>query len=199
MSRIMHTIVGLGNPGEKYEHTRHNAGRIAVAAWVSVHGGSFVASKKYHGQIHEGVLGKEKILALLPDTYMNESGGSVKKAVSSKAAIERLIVVYDDMDLPLGTIRVSFDRGSGGHNGVRSIEGALKSKRFARIRIGVSPKGREGAKKPKGGDAVLKLVMGEFKKAEEETLQDTIKRTGEAIESIIKDGVAVAMNKFNGS
>lgn len=197
MSRIMHTIVGLGNPGEKYEHTRHNAGRIAVAAWVSARGGSFVASKKYHGQIHEGVLGKEKILALLPDTYMNESGGSVKKAVTSKAAIERLIVVYDDMDLPLGTIRVSFDRGSGGHNGVRSIEGALKTKGFARIRIGVSPEGKEGAKKPKGEAAVLKLVMGEFKKGEEKALVEVVKKTGEAIETIIQEGVAVAMNTFN--
>ena len=197
MSRIMHTIVGLGNPGEKYEHTRHNAGRIAVAAWVSARGGSFVASKKYHGQIHEGVLGKEKILALLPDTYMNESGGSVKKAVTSKAGIERLIVVYDDMDLPLGTIRVSFDRGSGGHNGVRSIEGALKSKGFARIRIVVSPEGKEGAKKPKGEAAVLKLVMGAFKKGEEKALAEVVNKTGEAIETIIQEGVAVAMNRFN--
>lgn len=197
MSRIMYTVVGLGNPGEKYERTRHNAGRLAVALWVKARGGSFVASKKYHGQIHEGVVGKESVLALLPDTYMNESGGSVKKAVTSKAAIARLIAVYDDMDLPLGVIRVSFDRGSGGHNGVRSIEKALASKSFARIRIGVSPKGKEGAKKPKGEAAVLKLVLGEFTKAEGKTLGDALGRAGEAIEAIIAEGVAVAMNRFN--
>jgi len=197
MKRIMYTVVGLGNPGEKYEHTRHNAGRLAVVAWVMARGGSFVASKKYHGMIHEGAVGKAAMLALLPDTYMNESGGSVKKAVTSKAAIARLITVYDDMDLPLGTIRVSFDRGSGGHNGVRSIEKALASKGFARVRIGVSPKGREGAKKPKGEAAVLKLVMGEFTKAEGKTLEDAFRRVGEAIEMIIAEGVAVAMNKYN--
>jgi PTH1 family peptidyl-tRNA hydrolase len=197
MSRIMYTVAGLGNPGEKYERTRHNAGRIAVAAWVTSRGGSFVASKKYHALINEGSCGKEEVLALLPETYMNESGGSVKKVVTSKAAIERLIVVYDEIDLPLGTIRVAFDRGSGGHNGVRSIESALKSKRFTRIRVGVSPKGKEGAKKPRGEAAVLKLVMGEFTKAEAKTLEDAIARAGEAIECIITEGVAVAMNKFN--
>lgn len=197
MSRIMYTVAGLGNPGEKYERTRHNAGRIAVATWVKARGGSLVASKKYHGQIHEGVVGKEEVLALLPDTYMNESGGSVKKAVTSKAAIERLIVVYDEIDLPLGTIRIAFDRGSGGHNGVRSIESALKSKRFARIRVGVSPKGKEGATKPKGEAAVLKLVMGEFTKAEAKTLENAIVRVGQAIECIVEEGVAVAMNRFN--
>jgi peptidyl-tRNA hydrolase, PTH1 family len=193
----MYTVAGLGNPGEKYENTRHNAGRMAVSTWVLRRGGSFVASKKYHGFIHEGAVGTEPVLALLPETYMNESGGSVKKAVPNRQAAEKLIVAYDDMDLPLGTIRISFDRGSGGHNGIRSIEGALKTKAFARIRIGVSPKGTEGAKKPKGEAAVLKLVMGTFTGSEEKELAQTLARVGDAIEVIIKDGVAVAMNRFN--
>ncbi len=193
----MYTVAGLGNPGEKYENTRHNVGRMAVSAWVQCRGGSFVASKKYHGFIHQAVVGKDDVLALLPETYMNESGGSVKKAVPTMKAAERLIVVYDDMDLPLGVIRISFDRGSGGHNGIRSIEEALKTKAFARIRIGVSPKGKEGAQKPKAGAAVLRLVMGDFKKTEEKELAAVLAKAGEAIEAIIIEGVSVAMNRFN--
>lgn len=194
----MFTIVGLGNPGEAYAGTRHNAGRDAVSAWVEAKGGSFVDSKKYHAHIYEGAVGKQKVLAMLPDTYMNESGGSVKKAVPSIKAAAQLIVVHDDLDLPLGSIRIVVNRGSGGHNGIRSIERALKTQNFIRIRIGVSPRGARGARKPQGKDAVLKTVMGGFKKAELPVLNDALATAGEAIDCILEDGASAAMNRYNG-
>lgn len=199
MTGHMFVIAGLGNKGEKYEGTRHNAGRMAVMHFVDTHSGSFVASGKYAAQIWEGNEGKEKVLAMLPETYMNESGGSVKKAASTKAAVAKLIVLYDDIDLPLGTIRVAWNRGAGGHNGLASVIKSVGSKEFARIRIGVSPNVRGVAKKPKSGEGVLDFVMGEFKKSETKTLEDSLSRAAKAATHIITHGVPSAMNTFNQS
>lgn len=193
---MSYVIVGLGNKGAKYQDTRHNAGRMALSAFVRGLGGSFVSSQKYAGMIWKGTVGGCEVLALLPETYMNESGGSVKKAVTRKNA-ERLIVLYDDMDLPLGSIRVSFDRGSGGHNGLRSVAGSLGTEKFVRIRVGISPNVGGEAKKPKGEEAVLAFVMGEFSKNEKAMLNDALLKTAEAIPHIIEHGHASAMNTFN--
>lgn len=192
----MYIIAGLGNTGAAYKDTRHNAGRIAVAAWVEKRGGSFVSSSKYQGDIWEGVVEGEEVLALLPATYMNESGGSIQKAVS-KGQEERLMVLYDDLDLPLGAIRVSFDRGAGGHNGVRSVMDALGTGAFIRIRIGISTMVDGAMHKPQRGAGVLQWVLGAFKKHEHATLQEASAKAGEAIEHIVKYGYKSAMNAFN--
>ncbi len=192
----MYTIVGLGNIGEKYARTRHNAGRVVLNAWVDTQGGSLVLSKKYHGHIWEGSIGEEMVRVLLPETFMNESGGSVKKAVTQKTA-HHLIVLYDDIDLPLGTIRLSFNRGSGGHNGIKSIVDTLGTEAFIRIRIGISPCVDGEIRKPKSAQAVLKWVMGDFTKIEEKKLAEFSVRVGKAIEMIVTEGVTPAMNVFN--
>lgn len=175
----MKLIVGLGNPGTEYENTRHNAGRIIVE----------ILSKK---------LEDKKIKFLTPDTFMNNSGKAVAPLIKSKKDLKDLIVIYDDIDLPIGKIRISYNRSSGGHNGVGSIIKHLKSQEFTRIRIGVSPHTPTGKiKKPKGEDAVLKFLLGEFKKPELEEIKKLSKKIGEAIEMYYAEGKDKAMSLFN--
>jgi len=135
----MYIIVGLGNPGVEYSRTRHNTGRMAT---------EFMSGK---------VSG---IKIITPDTFMNKTGVAVVKVVKSKKAAENLIVLYDDLDLPLGTLKISYNRSSGGHKGLESIIKALKTREFIRIRIGIGKKGD-----------VEKHILGEFKKSELETLK----------------------------
>ena len=192
-------IAGLGNPGEKYEKTRHNVGRVAVESFGEAQSfPDFVSSGKYQAHISEGQIGKEKVLLLLPDTFMNKSGASFKPLIKSKAAAERLVVLYDDMDLPLGTYKIAFARGSGGHNGVESIIKHLKTKDFVRIRIGVSPSTPTGKiRKPKGEKAVIDFLMGDFKKAEADLLKKEFKTIRAVVEKIILEGRVAAQNEFN--
>jgi PTH1 family peptidyl-tRNA hydrolase len=195
----MHIIVGLGNPGEKYVNTRHNTGRIFVEDFGDyAKFPDFVNSSKYTALISEGKVGKEKVMLVLPETFMNKSGGSLKSLVKTKKAAESVIVVYDDMDLPLGTMRIAFGRGSGGHNGVESIIKTLKTKDFLRIRVGVSPSTPGGKiRKPKGDKAIIDFLMGDFKKPELEKLKKEAKVVRKIIETLITDGRAQAMNEFN--
>ena len=129
----MKLVVGLGNPGEEYENTRHNAGRIV--------GG--LVEKKWDS--------KTKVKFLMPDTFMNHSGRAMVSLVKTNKDLENLVIIYDDIDLPLGKIKISFNKSSGGHNGLNSIIKALKSQEFVRIRVGISPVTPSGKiKKPKG-------------------------------------------------
>lgn len=173
----MHIVVGLGNPGEDYACTRHNTGRMAAA---------FVASHV------------KGVKVLEPDTYMNHSGKFAAKHVKSKKAAEKLIVIYDDLDLPLGTMKISYNRSSGGHRGVESIIKALKTEAFIRIRIGISPATPSGKlKKPHGEKEVEKHILGEFKKSEDETLKKVFKKVAQAVEAIKDEGLEKAMTEFN--
>lgn len=167
----MHIVVGLGNPGEEYARTRHNTGRMAA---------DFVCEKV------------EGVKVLTPDTYMNKTGSFVAKHVKSKKAAEKLIVIYDDLDLPLGSMRISYDRGSGGHNGLESIIKALKTREFIRIRVGIGKK-----KRPEGGEALEKYILGDFKKPEMEILKKVFKNIATAVEVIKDDGYEKAMTEFN--
>ncbi|MDZ4206095.1 MAG: aminoacyl-tRNA hydrolase [Patescibacteria group bacterium] len=172
----MYIIVGLGNSGEEYAHTRHNTGRMAS---------DFICNK---------VRG---IKVFTPNTYMNKSGPAVAKAMAGKSA-KKLVVIYDDLDLPLGTMKISYNRSSGGHKGLESVIRALKTEEFIRIRIGISPKTYSGKlKKPSGEKAVEKHILGEFKKSEIEILEKAFKRAHGAVETIIKQGLTHAMTKFN--
>ncbi len=177
---VMKLVVGLGNPGEEYENTRHNTGRIIVRI------------------LEEKVDSKQKIKFLTPDTFMNNSGKAVAPFVKTKKDLLNLIVVYDDIDLPLGKIKISFNRSAGGHNGLASIIKAVKSEEFLRIRVGLSASTPKGVtKKPKGEEAVLKFLLGEFKKPELETIKKLSKTVAEAIETFYADGKDRAMSLYN--
>ncbi len=193
-------MVGLGNPGEEYEHTRHNVGRTIVEKFVDVNDGT--PWKKDAGSnslLSQVKIGSHTIIAALPDTFMNKSGLAVGYLTKSKTVPpQRIIVVQDDLDLPLGGLKLSFARGSGGHKGIESVERALKTNEYLRIRVGVSGETPSGKiKKPKGDEKVLKHVIGDFKKTEESDLKKVIKKSVEAIQTIVEEGRGVAMNRFN--
>lgn len=174
----MYIVVGLGNPGEEYSETRHNAGRLAE---------EFVSKNN-----------EIKAKFIFSDVFMNKSGGFVSKFVKSKKAAEKLIVLYDDLDLPLGRFKISFGRSSGGHRGVESIIRALKTDNFIRIRIGIAPTTPSGKiKKPKGEKAVLDFILGKFKPSEGVVLKKVFKKVSEALETIVTDGKETAMSRFN--
>lgn len=195
----MITVVGLGNPGEEYVKTRHNAGRIVLELLAKKNDFSdWRLDKKTKALFAAGKIGTKKMQFVLPDNFMNNSGGSVKPLVKVKKDLESLVVVYDDMDLPLGTIRLSFDRGDGGHNGLGDIIKVLKSREFLRIRIGVSPETPGGKlKKPKGENAVIDFLLKNFKDAELAELKKISKAVGEALEIFLTDGKDKAMTQCN--
>jgi len=204
-------IVGLGNPGEEYEGTRHNTGRMVLAYFAKKYDCTpWQENKKMRATISRGSLGKQTLLLLAPDTFMNKSGAAVAKYVKSVRAAQQLVVVYDDLDLPLGKIKVSFDRGSGGHKGLESIIRTVKTTKFVRVRIGISPSTPGGKiKKPRGEQAVNDFILKEFsaqggsgsalggKSSEVQTFRNAVKQASEAIETIITRGIAAAMNESN--
>lgn len=173
----MYIVIGLGNPGGEYQNTRHNAGKLAV---------EFLEDRSL-----------QNIKFAHIESYMNQSGASVAKAING-ADSKKLVVIYDDIDLPLGTLRISYDRGSGGHNGVESIIKALKTREFIRIRIGIAQKNIFGKiKKPKGEEAVNKFILGEFKKSEKDVLEEVFKKVEEALKVLVDHGLTRAMTEFN--
>lgn len=194
-------IVGLGNPGAEYENTRHNAGKMAVMHFAKANAlREWKKDEKNELTVTRGALGKNLFVLLLPDTYMNNSGKAVVKYVKSVKMAEKLLVVHDDLDLPVGKIKLSFDRGSGGHRGLDSIMRSVKTRKFARLRIGVSPETASGAlKKPHGEKEVNDFILGKFKPDEMEILKKIFKKTTEATAQIIERGALVAMNDVNRS
>ena len=175
----MKLVVGLGNPGKEYENTRHNTGRILVC-------------------ILEKKLNQSKIKFLTPDNFMNNSGKAVAPLIKTKKDLKNLVVIYDDIDLPLGKIKISFNRSSGGHNGLGSVIKSLKSEEFLRIRIGISGATPKGVvRKPKGEKAVIKFILEEFKKSELETLKKLSKKVAEAVETIFNESKEKAMSLYN--
>jgi PTH1 family peptidyl-tRNA hydrolase len=197
-----HIIVGLGNPGSEYEETRHNVGRMVVELlqekWAT---SDWRDDKKLHAKVSQGALGKKATVRLvLPDNYMNRSGGSVAPLIKNKKQLERLLVIHDDIDLGLGIVRIVTNRGAGGHNGVLSIERALKSKAYTRVRIGVVPTTPTGKlKKPKGEKKVYDFILNRLTKKQKEELQAVINETAQVVEDIIIKGKAQAMCDHNGT
>lgn len=192
-------IAGLGNPGEEFTDTRHNTGRMVLEFFAKQRKfGEWKEDKKANAQLQRGAIGKNLVVLVNPDTFMNKSGSAIAKFVKSPKAAEHLVVVYDDLDLPLGKIKLSFDRGSGGHKGIESITRAVKTKKFVRIRVGVSGEAKNGhAKKPNGEKEVLKFILARFKPAEIDELKKVFKKASEALEMIITEGREIAMNRFN--
>lgn len=196
---MSYVIVGLGNPGIEYEQTRHNTGRILVERFGKNSNFSLWEEKKKTKAFESyGAVGKEKIMLILPQTFMNKSGISVKTLITSKKKAEKLIVLYDDLDLPLGKFKISFARGSGGHKGVESVARIIGTKDFLRIRIGITPSTPRGKlKKPKGEKEVLNFILGKFTKNEMDKLKLVSKKINQALSYIIEKGREKAMNKFN--
>lgn len=195
----MKIIVGLGNPGEKYEHTRHNAGRMTLDWFRKKYNFSdWEFNKKINAHTAEGKVGKVKALLVIPDTFMNNSGKAVLGLVKSKKAASELLVVYDDLDIPFGTFKISYGRSSGGHNGLESIIRAVKTKDFPRLRFGVSPATPSGKlKKPSGEKKVLDFLLGEFAKKEREVMLKVLEKAGESIAITVEEGYQTGMNKCN--
>jgi len=188
-------IVGLGNPGTEYEKTRHNTGRIVLEVFRKKNDlPEWKEDKKTKSLISK----KGKLTLLLPETFMNKSSETVAKIIKSKKAAESLVVIHDDLDLPLGRFKISFNKGAGGHRGVLSIVKALKTEAFIRIRVGISAAGAKGkVKKPVGEKAVIDFILGKFKDKELEILKKTAKNIAGAIEMIIAEGKEKAMGTYN--
>jgi PTH1 family peptidyl-tRNA hydrolase len=183
-------IVGLGNPGIEYQFTLHNLGFLAVDRIAEQHGAS-IANRRSRALTGKAVIGGEAVLLAKPETYMNLSGMSVAGLVSELEAepARDLVVIYDDLDLPFGTLRIRQRGGAGGHHGMESVIGALRSEEFARIRLGISP-GR-----PVGDGA--QYVLSPIKKSHLAALDEALGAAAAAVEVILTDGVAAAMNRFN--
>ena len=183
-------VVGLGNPGEEYIETRHNMGRMVLDAFVKKNDWSeWKMDKKTNSLVSDGKIGKSKVLLLKPETFMNKSGEAVKSLVKTKKAAETLVVIHDDLDLPLGKVKISFNKSSGGHKGVESIMRAIKTEGFIRLRLGISGETAGGKiKKPQGEEKVIDAILGDFKKTESDELKKVIKKSVIALELIIKEG-----------
>lgn len=189
-------IVGLGNPGKEYAQTRHNIGFMVVDALAERHGLRF--SRK-HGKalVADGTLGERRVLLAKPQTYVNLSGDAVQ-VLAGFAGVEpeRILVVCDDLDLPLGVIRIREHGGSGGHNGLKSIAQRLGTTRFPRLRVGI---GRPPDEERLGRDdeRVTAHVLGNFSSHEHSIIKEAIARAVAAIETAVIEGVQTAMNRFN--
>ena len=173
----MHLIVGLGNPGKKYEKTRHNVGFLVLDEFQKEHGfPEFTLLKKHTSLISKDILNETEALLAKPQTFMNNSGKAVKSFMATKP---NLIVVHDDIDIPLGKMKVSENRGSAGHKGVDSIIQALGTKNFTRIRVGIQPaKG-----KPSN---VETFVLKKFTSTENPFLQSAIKEAITSLTALMK-------------
>jgi PTH1 family peptidyl-tRNA hydrolase len=195
----MYTIVGLGNVGEEYAETRHNVGWIVLEHIIEKNGlPSLSKSASFSGLLSEGTLHSERVGILFPTTFMNNSGGPVSKYVKEKGSLEKCIVVHDEIDLPFGEVRIAYDRGAGGHNGVKSIVDSFGSNAFIRIRVGIAQKGFFGGIKRPKGEKLSDYVLGKFKSGEAKQLPEIAHIVDEALKLIITKGHLAAMQVVNG-
>ncbi len=195
----MFYIVGLGNHGEKYQNTRHNVGWV-VCDYVRAQANfsSLAPDNAMSGRVSEGKLSGVEVRMLYPDTFMNNSGAAVAKFVS-RNEISNLIVVHDDIDLPLGEIKLNKGRGDGGNNGIKSVIDKLGTKDFIRVRVGIAPRSfwTGEVKRPKGGGPLERFVLKPFTRSEAPKLEEVKERAYGALEEIVQNGLESAMNKFN--
>jgi len=185
----MKAVFGLGNPGTGYEKTRHNIGRMAVASWAAK-AGIKIAGRRFEARTGVGEIDGLQVITALPQTYMNLSGRSVARVASYyRLDPVDIVVVYDDMDLEVGRIRIRPRGSDGGHRGIRSIIEELGSPEFTRLRIGIG--------RPPEDDDTVDFVLTPFSAKEREVIDETIERAREALTVILTDGVEFAMNEFN--
>jgi PTH1 family peptidyl-tRNA hydrolase len=182
-------IAGLGNPGERYARSRHNIGFRCLDAIARANGITF--ERKAKAALGQGVVAGENVLLVKPRTFMNGSGEAIAPLLHFyQIPAEELIVVYDDMDLPLGKMRIREKGSAGGHNGMRSIIANVGSESFPRLRVGI------GRPETAGVNAI-RHVLGEFTRDEDEAIERAVAQVKDAIEVMLKEGVSKAMNRFN--
>lgn len=186
----MYIIAGLGNPDGRYENTRHNVG-FEVIDILADRIGICVDEKKHRALCGRGVLEGQKVILLKPQTYMNLSGESVRAAADFyKAEPENIIVVYDDISLEPGQLRIRGKGSAGGHNGIKNIIAHLGTQEFLRVKVGIG-------EKPKGMD-LADYVLSHFSQGERETMREAYKEAAEAVAVMVGQGIDEAMNRFNG-
>ncbi|MDD6154360.1 MAG: aminoacyl-tRNA hydrolase [Eubacteriales bacterium] len=184
----MYIIAGLGNPGKKYENTRHNLGFITVDRLADKDGVS-VTRKKFDALVGEDNIGGEKVLLMKPQTYMNESGRAIAQAVKFyKVDLSHLIVIYDDFDIKEGSIRIRKFGSAGTHNGMRSIVSCLGSDRFPRLRVGTGVENK--------GD-IVDFVLGGFSKSEKSMMEQAVDTAVDALRCYVTEDIDKAMNIYN--
>jgi peptidyl-tRNA hydrolase, PTH1 family len=183
-------VVGLGNPGIEYQFTPHNLGFLTIDH-IAERCKVDVSSRRCQAATAKVKLAGHEVLLAKPETYMNLSGLSVRKLAEGLEVnpASDLIVVYDELDLPFGAIRIRQRGGTAGHNGLESVVGSLGTDEFMRVRLGIQPD------HPVGDGA--KFVLGQFKKSQLEAVGELVDRAADAVEAILKDGLAAAMNRFN--
>lgn len=185
----MYLIVGLGNPEGEYSNTRHNMGFDTINH-LSQKLNINVTKEKFKGLYGDGMINNEKVILLKPQTYMNLSGEAVREFVNFyKQELEKIIVIYDDMDIEKGVIKIRKKGGPGNHNGMKSIVQELSSTEFPRIRIGIGT--------PEYKNDVINYVIGNIPDEEYNILQTGVEKAELAVEEIIKNGIDTAMNKYN--
>jgi PTH1 family peptidyl-tRNA hydrolase len=190
----MKLIIGLGNPGQEYSTNRHNIGFLCINHIAKSH--RIVLDKKQgKARVGTGNIAGNQVVLAKPQTYMNLSGESVIPLMQRYLVKkEDLIVIHDDLDLPLGKIRIRPDSSAGGHNGIKSIIASLGTQNFIRIRVGISrPQNENDAKL----ESIRDYVLGDFTDADKLVVEETIKRVGDAVVTLITSGLQVAMNKYN--
>lgn len=184
-------VVGLGNPGKKYENTRHNTGFLVMDTLCREHSVSCDRSR-FRALTGEAVLGGKRVLLLKPQTFMNLSGEAVREAAAFyKIPPERVLVIFDDISLPVGTLRIRAKGSAGGQNGVKNIIAQLGSEQFPRIKVGIGGK-------PHPDYDLADWVLSSFRPEEQEAMQDAAKRASAAVSELIEHGVPSAVQKYNG-
>ena len=190
-------IIGLGNPGAEYEHTRHNIGFMAIDRLAKSWDISLGKEKRFYGIFGEGRLSRKmltgsKVRLLKPTTYMNASGQSVRACADwFKCSPHNILVIYDDMDLPLGKLRLRPSGSAGGHNGIKSMISHLGTQDFPRLRLGI------GRANKTGDGAVTNHVLGGFSGTENKVLPDILQLAEATVDSILNDGLEKAMSLYN--
>lgn len=184
----MYIIVGLGNPGKKYEATRHNMGFMTVDQLAETHGID-VSKIKFKSLVGEGRIAGQKVLLVKPQTYMNLSGEAVRQVMDFyKIEPEELIVVYDDIDIPTGQVRIRKKGSSGTHNGMRNILQHIQTENFPRIRVGIGSGKKED---------MINYVTGNVSKSEREMYAEAVKYAALSAAAIVEKGIEKAMNEYN--
>ncbi|MCI6012997.1 MAG: aminoacyl-tRNA hydrolase [Firmicutes bacterium] len=184
----MYIIAGLGNPGKKYENTRHNMGFIAIDLLAEEYGIQ-VDKLKFKSLVGEGRIADQRVLLMKPQTYMNLSGEAIRDAVNFyKIDPQELIVIYDDIDIPAGTFRIRKKGSAGTHNGMRSVVYQLQTDQFPRIRVGI------GTEKPVD---LIHFVTGGVSGEERKLLEGALEKSAKAAAAIVEKGIEKAMNEYN--
>lgn len=182
-------VVGLGNPGAEYARTRHNVGAEVIEILAKRHGARLRKSKE-RAEVDEVVVRGRRMVLAIPTTYMNDSGAAVQ-ALARRHGVEpgQIVIVHDELDLPVAALKLKEGGGLAGHNGLRSVKAHLKTDEFLRVRIGVG--------KPRSKEQGVDHVLNKFSKAERTQVDVTLEEAADAVEMILADGIAAAMNRYN--